>query len=148
MQERIGGIDYRKDAGKTIVLSGMAFKGQPETSDLRGSSSVYIARKLKKAGYTLRLHDFVAHTEEMQALGLGECFHDLYEACEDARLLLVLNNNKKYASVADEEVLKNSRGGFEILDAWGACTELYYCKDIKIATLGSMFIKHGSPEHV
>lgn len=125
---------------KVIVLSGMAFKGQPETSDLRGSSSVYIAEKLKKAGYRMRLHDFVARIDEMEHLGLGACYPDLYEACADARLLLVLNNHKKYASVVNKSVLRNSGEGFEILDAWGACTELYYCEDIKIATLGSMYI--------
>lgn len=133
--KRIG----RPDEKKVLVLSGMAFKGQPETSDLRGSSSVYIAEKLKKAGYTMRIHDFVARTEEMEALGLGDCFRDLYEACAGARLLLVLNNHKKYASIVNEAVLKHSREGFEILDTWGACTELYYCEDIKISTLGSMY---------
>ena len=56
--------------GKIIAISGMAFKGQPETNDLRGSSSVYIAKKLKKLGYCLNLHDFVAIPEEIIALNL------------------------------------------------------------------------------
>lgn len=125
--------------GKIVALSGMAFKGQPETSDLRGSSSVYIARKLKKAGYQMHLHDFVALPEEMEALGLGKCFGSLYSACEDASLLLVLNNHKKYASVCSSAPLYYEKGGFEVLDAWGACTELYGCGEVKIATLGNMF---------
>ncbi|MCM1100402.1 MAG: nucleotide sugar dehydrogenase [Clostridium sp.] len=124
---------------KIIALSGMAFKGQPETSDLRGSSSVYIAEKLKNAGYKMNLHDFVALPEEMEALHLGTCFDDLYAACADARLLLVLNNHKKYASVMGDTSLMFSKGGFEILDSWGACTELHYCEGIKISTLGNMF---------
>ena len=125
--------------GKIVALSGMAFKGQPETSDLRGSSSVYIARKLQKAGYRMHLHDFAALPEEMEALGLGKCFGSLYGACEGARLLLVLNNHKKYASVGSHASLYYQKGGFEILDAWGACTELHYCGEVKIATLGNMF---------
>lgn len=124
---------------KIIALSGMAFKGQPETSDLRGSSSVYIAEKLKNAGYKMNLHDFVALPEEMEALHLGTCFDDLYAACADARLLLVLNNHKKYASVMGDDSLMFSKDGFEILDSWGACTELHYCEGIKISTLGNMF---------
>lgn len=127
------------DGHKVIALSGMAFKGQPETSDLRGSSSVYIGEKLKKAGYKMNLHDFVAIPKEMEELGLGKCFDDLYDACAGARLLLILNNHKKYASVMGDAVLMNSRDGFEILDAWGACTELHYCDGIKISTLGNMF---------
>lgn len=124
---------------KVIALSGMAFKGQPETSDLRGSSSVYIAEKLKAAGYKMNLHDFVALPEEMEALHLGAVYDNLYDACADARLLLVLNNHKKYASVMDSPEIRYSKGGFEVLDSWGVCTELYYCDDVKVQTLGNMF---------
>ena len=122
-----------------LALSGMAFKGQPETSDLRGSSSVYIAEKLKEAGYKLNLHDFVAIPEEMQALELGVVYNDLHDACANADALLVLNNHKKYGSVTDDAVFYNERGNFRILDAWGACTELYYVPKIQISTLGNMF---------
>lgn len=124
---------------KIIALSGMAFKGQPETSDLRGSSSVYIANKLKAAGYKMNLHDFVALPEELKALNLGTVYNDLHDACANARALLVLNNHKKYASIMDDQVFHFSKDGFEIFDSWGVCTELYYCEDIKISTLGNMF---------
>lgn len=66
---------------KEILLTGMAFKGVPETSDLRGSSSVKIAEKLKEKGYVIRLHDFIADEKEMLSLGLGKVFSDLNEAC-------------------------------------------------------------------
>lgn len=135
VQNKIGA----PDDNKVIALSGMAFKGQPETSDLRGSSSVYIAEKLKAAGYKMNLHDFCALPEEMEALKLGTYFHDLYDACSKASLLLVLNNHKKYASVMSNASLLYSKNGFEILDSWGACTELYYSNDVKISTLGNMF---------
>lgn len=75
-----------------IALSGMAFKGQPETSDLRGSSSVYIAQKLKALGYKMNLHDFVALPDELSELGLGTVYENLFDACSNAILLLVLNN--------------------------------------------------------
>lgn len=133
--KKIGG----PSENKVIALSGMAFKGQPETSDLRGSTSVYIAKKLRQAGYRLNLHDFVAIPEEMEALNLGEVYGDLHDACENAGVLLVLNNHKKYSSLTGDPVFYNSRNGFEILDSWGACTELHYCDEIKISTLGNMF---------
>ena len=122
-----------------LALSGMAFKGQPETSDLRGSSSVYIAEKLKAAGYKMNLHDFVALPEEMDALHLGTVYRDLHDACANARLLLILNNHKKYGSVMDDPVFHYSNNGFEILDSWDACTELHYCDEVKISTLGNLF---------
>lgn len=125
---------------KVLALSGLAFKGQPETSDLRGSSSVYIAEKLRKAGYKMNLHDFAALPDEMKALGLGIVYNDLHDACANAKVLLVLNNHKKYGLVMDDPVFHHSKDGFEILDSWGACTELYYCDEVKISTLGNMFI--------
>ena len=127
---------------KIIALSGMAFKGEPVTSDLRGSSSVYIAEKLKKLGYRMNLHDFVALPQEMKALNLGDYYSDLYDACRNASALLVLNNNKKYSTVLEREELRARSlpggGVFEILDSWNVCTELHYSSGVKISTLGSM----------
>lgn len=136
VEKRIG--EPGKD--KVIALSGMAFKGQPETSDLRGSSSVYIAKKLYELGYNLHLHDFVALHDEMEKLQLGKVFTNIYDACKEASLLLVLNNNKRYATLQADECLSNSKNRFAILDSWGVCTELYYCDDIDISTLGNMNI--------
>lgn len=135
VKEKIG----EPSEDNVVALSGMAFKGQPETSDLRGSSSVYIAEKLKAAGYKLNLHDFVAIPEEMEALGLGTVYDTLHDACKNAKVLVVLNNHKKYGSVMDDAVFHHSRSGFEILDSWNVCTELQFCNDIKISTLGNMF---------
>ena len=137
VKKRIGDA---KGSSKTIVLSGMAFKGQPETSDLRGSSSVYIARKLHELGYRLYLHDYVAHRREMENLQIGEVFDNIYDACKNASLLLILNNNKKYSTLQADECLSKSKKGFAILDSWGVCTELYYSSDIDISTLGNMDI--------
>lgn len=124
---------------KIVAISGIAFKGQPETSDLRGSSSVYIARKLKKAGYKMNLHDFVALPDEMKALNLGTVYNDLSDACANAKVLLVLNNHKRYASVMDDVVPHYSETGFEILDSWDVCTELHYSENVRLSTLGTMF---------
>ena len=100
-----------------IVLSGMAFKGRPETSDLRGSSSVNIARKLHAAGFELRLHDFSAYPEELRALNFGEVFTDLAVACEGASALLVLNNHRKYLEL-------EMAVPFAVLDIWQVCKKI------------------------
>ncbi len=120
---------------KVLLLTGMAFKGVPETSDLRGSSSVYIARKLKKRGYKLRLHDFVAKREELQALDLGEVYDDLNQACDGIAGMLVLNNCSRYHSFHFEHEMK----GISILDIWDCCDELREKNDTD--TIGNMLIK-------
>ena len=111
-----------------IVLSGMAFKGRPVTSDLRGSSSVNIAKKLHAIGYKLRLHDFAAAPSELQALKLGEVFDDLDSACENASALLILNNHERYSE------LKLRRADLLILDAWNVCRQI----DGNVFTPGNM----------
>ena len=111
----------RKVPGKTIALSGIAFKGRPETSDLRGSSSVNIARKLYAMGYELRLHDFAAYPDELQALGLGRVCGSLSEACEGADAVMILNNHEKYSDITRQEL-----GSDEILvlDSWQVCEKI------------------------
>lgn len=126
---------------KTVALSGMAFKGQPETSDLRGSSSVYIARKLHALGYKLNLHDFVALPHEMEALGLGTVYEDFYKACENASVMLVLNNHKKYFDIQEKAEILKSKNGFAILDSWGVCRNLHNNANINISTLGNFLIR-------
>ena len=111
-----------------IVLSGMAFKGRPATSDLRGSSSVNIARKLHAIGYKLRLHDFAADPIELKALNLGEVFDDLDSACENASALLILNNHERYSD------LKLRRADLLIFDAWNVCRNI----EGDVFTLGNM----------
>lgn len=122
---------------KAVVLSGMAFKGVPETSDLRGSSSVYIAQKLAAKGYTLRLHDYVAHRDEMQQLNLGEVYDSLEDACQGAGVLLVLNNHKKYEQLQPFPALEQDH--FAVLDAWDVCAELRNGGK-SVSTLGNLCI--------
>lgn len=136
VHSRIG--DARPD--QIVALSGMAFKGQPVTSDLRGSSSVYIARKLHAAGYRLRLHDYAARREELEALSLGEVCMNLEDACRDAALLLVLNNHKEYAALKALPVSEEDTARFTVLDAWGVCRDLYQNPHVNIYTLGNMMI--------
>ena len=53
---------------------------------------------------------------------------------------LVLNDHRKYLTLSDNTIFNNGRNKFKILDAWNVCTELHYCSEINIYTLGNMFI--------
>ena len=126
-------VDWAKNqtgGRKPLVLSGMTFKGFPETSDLRGSASVNIARKLKSAGFSLRLHDFTAYNSEMQSLNLGEVFEDLSAACQGAAALLILNNHRKYLEL-------ELSVPFAVLDVWQVCKKI---QTPKYCTIGNLLI--------
>ena len=96
----------------------MAFKVRPATSDLRGSSSVNIARKLFAAGYSLRLYDFVAPADDLKNLRLGTVFENLSAACKGAAALLVLNNHERYENFSLPE------SNLLVLDAWQVCKKI------------------------
>lgn len=123
-------VKQRVTSDKPVVLSGMAFKGRPATSDLRGSSSVNIARKLFAAGYSLRLHDFTTPAEDLAALNVGAVVEDLSAACEGAAALLVLNNHERYENFT----LPESK--LAIFDAWRATK-------LNAATPGNFLLEEG-----
>ena len=121
--------------GKTIALSGMAFKGRPETSDLRGSPSVNIARKLYAMGYELRLQDFAAYPDEMQALGLGRVCGNLREACDGADAVMILNNHERYIDLTREDLGSEK---ITVLDSWQVCRNIH-----DAYSLGNMLLSEG-----
>ncbi|MEM9363423.1 MAG: nucleotide sugar dehydrogenase [Bacteroidota bacterium] len=124
-----------------IGMSGMAFKGVPETSDLRGSVAVNIARKIKKMGYSIFLHDYVADINEMTDLNLGDIETDFYSLVEKTSVILIMNNNPNYRTIDfDKIIANNSRKYF--LDSWNVLDGMSdEEKKISVKTLGDYMIE-------
>lgn len=129
-------VQVHAKKGDILTLSGMAFKGNPPTNDLRGSSSVRIAKKLVDAGYTLLIHDFVASRQELEDLELGEIVSEIPEAFPESRVLLILNNHEKYG---DLDLFGNdSKSDLIVLDVWDCCRDLGNDVTGSVYTIGSM----------
>ncbi|MGD1945402.1 MAG: nucleotide sugar dehydrogenase [Croceivirga sp.] len=126
--------NFEKD--QVIGMSGMAFKGVPETSDLRGSVAVNIARKIKSMGYEIVLHDFIADSNEMSELGLGPTENDFYKLVAKSDGILIMNNNPNYKKIDSEKIIsENSNKHF--LDSWNASSLVANSeKNILVHTLG------------
>ena len=135
LEESVADWAKRKVPGKTIALSGMAFKGRPETSDLRGSPSVNIARRLYAMGCELRLHDFAAYPDEMESLNLGRVCRTLKEACEGADAVMILNNHEKYTDITRADLGSED---IMLLDAWQVCKNI-----TGSYSLGNMLLNEG-----
>lgn len=77
-----------------ITLAGLAFKGQPETDDLRGTMAIPALRALQAEFPTARFRGFdaIVPQEEIAKLGL-EPVASLEEAFRGTHLLLILNNH-------------------------------------------------------
>lgn len=123
---------------EVIGISGMAFKGRPSTSDMRGSSSLNIAKKLHAEGFKLRLHDFTVPLKDLQDLHLGESFVNLYDAVKDLNCLLILTNHIAYQDIDDSLLLESMSERTKILDIWNNLNESGLSSNNKhILTIGT-----------
>ena len=127
-----------------IAISGLAFKGQPQTSDLRDSDSLKVVLKLHALGYQVLLHDFIASSEEIKSYEVGKYFSDFFNLIEEADHLLVLNNCNKYKSLNLKHVMQSFNENSKILDIWDVFETSIFLKDSKqVQTLGNMLIVEG-----
>ena len=78
-------------AGLRVLLVGMAFKGWPETSDVRSSSSLIVAEELRARGCELTANDAIVEPVELERLGLSAV--SLEDGVRDADAVLILNNH-------------------------------------------------------
>ncbi len=101
---------------RSVLVCGLAFKGEPETGDLRNSTSIEIAHELLQRGVEVRAHDPVASKEEIAAFGLSPV--DLPEGYKNADAVLFLNNHRSYRNTLFEEVLPLMSAPPLVFDAW------------------------------
>lgn len=98
----------------SILVAGMAFKGIPETNDLRNSSGVSIALELKKHGFEVAVFDAVCQPAEFEALGLH--FVDMIVGARDANVIMIMNNHP--GNVPDGLLQKLEGRAVLLFDGW------------------------------
>ncbi|MEE2904392.1 MAG: nucleotide sugar dehydrogenase [Myxococcota bacterium] len=105
------------DSGNTKILAcGLAFKGEPETGDLRSSTGAEIALDLKARGWNVVGHDPVASAEDIRQIGLEAAEFD--DAIGEAAVLLVLNNHRFYRNLDIAKFVRQMPERPIIFDTW------------------------------
>lgn len=74
-----------------ILIIGMAFKGVPATNDLRGSTSVTIAREMMALGCNVYCYDAVVTSAELSSIGLS--LVSLDQCLPNVDAVFILNNH-------------------------------------------------------
>tara|TARA_B110000046_G_scaffold65207_1_gene72681 strand:- start:123 stop:1871 length:1749 start_codon:yes stop_codon:yes gene_type:complete len=107
-----------------ILFCGLAFKGYPETGDIRNSSSVEIIKIFLKHNYDLYGYDAVASSEEIESIGLS--YHDINSGFDEFDAVLFLNNHTKFQKINPFNMVSNMKEKPIIFDGW----DLFQDKEI------------------
>ena len=86
-------IELFKVRVNKIAVVGLAFKGNPETNDIRGSTSLEFVRRIEKK-YQVRIYDFGMNKIEIKNLNLLVGKNDV-EIPKDIDCIFILNDHIK-----------------------------------------------------
>jgi UDP-N-acetyl-D-mannosaminuronic acid dehydrogenase len=125
-----------------IGITGLAFKGKPVTSDLRGSNSINLCKYFINEEFNLNLHDFSANKNEIIEMNLGDYYESFNEFIKDSDVIIISNNHPNYYLYNFELDLKNKI----IIDLWSVLDKEYFnsLTNVKYYTLGNLFIQSNN----
>ena len=118
-----------------ILIIGLAFKGWPETNDLRGSNGLDLAINLQKKCNSLYVYDALVPKEEFHNFNLDFC--DIYKMnILKFDAVFIMNNHPK--NIKDDFLKSFVNNKVLVFDGWNQIdkrTAMSY-KNIKYANLG------------
>ena len=117
-----------KNKNIKIALLGMAFKGVPPTSDLRGSMSLKVLKLLEKyySQNQIVLFDPVIQTHELKKEISGNFLftNSLSNAAKDASVVIFANNHPDLSSLDPFQIYKLMKSNGFIYDYWNLFSNL------------------------
>lgn len=125
--------------GAVVSFCGIAFKGQPETDDVRGTPSVALIQAFRERFPTARLrgHDFAVSNDVIASLEVEPA--TIEQAFADATLVVVSNNNARYERLDFESLLPTLSRPSLVFDCWN-CLHI----DRASTPVGVTYVRLGS----
>ncbi len=109
--------NLNKKKNAKIFITGFAFKGNPETSDIRLSTTISLLDLFKRNRFNnIWGHDFKVDKNEIKKLGINSC--SLEKGFINADAVLIMNNNKKYEDLNILNLFKKARKPLLFYDSW------------------------------
>lgn len=114
-------LDALEESGKnlaeaSVFVAGFAFKGEPETNDLRGSPALDVVEAMRDSVGVITGYDFVIPQADIEAHGIG--WRELEEGFAGADAVLFMNNHRSLASVNVYKLVKHMRLPGIFFDGW------------------------------
>ena len=110
-------VNIGKDIDRSVIsIVGIAFKGSPETSDLRDSISLHFLEYLKETNASVRVYDPVISKDELAGL-LGQPV-DLVSAFDGADAVVIMNNHHSYMNWNVPSLVEKMNHPAVLIDTW------------------------------
>lgn len=127
-----------------IALCGMAFKGMPETDDLRGTPSKLVLDELTNTFTDAKvvIQDFACADKDLEST-FGYKSVTIEEAFRDSDLVVIANNNKRYGDLDLETLFASMSNDGIIYDFWNVIPArgISSFTSIRYLSLGNLDIK-------
>jgi UDP-N-acetyl-D-mannosaminuronic acid dehydrogenase len=105
----------------TVLLCGIAYKGVPQTGDVRGCAAVPIAERLRPSVQEVLAQDFIVEPEVMNSLGFTSV--SLEEGIARAQACVFVNNHPGYQRKEVTDMLRSVGRPFAVVDVWNLLDE-------------------------
>lgn len=114
--ELLSGVGKSLKDAKVLIV-GFAFKGEPETSDLRDSTTLWFLDELKRRG-TTRIYgaDPVVTAAEIEALGVTAC--SISDGFKGADAVFFMNNHRSYVNLPLIDLIGTLAKPAVFFDGW------------------------------
>jgi UDP-N-acetyl-D-mannosaminuronic acid dehydrogenase len=124
----------KENAEIKIFVIGFAFKGYPETDDIRDSPTLTIVKELKKQFKNIVGYDPIVSNNEIEKLGVSVT--DLENGFLNADCVIIVNNHKSYQTMNIDNLLKTSKKNCIFVDCWALFDKLKSNPNIKYTGVG------------
>ena len=125
-----------KPSALKIFILGIAFKGEPETSDMRFSPAVDIIKELQQKFKNIFVYDPIVKVNELRKAGLKPV--SLTNGFKDSNCILVLNNHHSFRDLDIYNLLMKMKKPGYFFDGWNLFPReaIEGVKGIKYGTFG------------
>jgi UDP-N-acetyl-D-mannosaminuronic acid dehydrogenase len=111
---------------KKVSILGLAFKGIPETDDLRGSTAISLLRHLRESFPQAQLYAFDPVVSQQKIIELGAIpLSRKEEAFDGANLVVIHNNHAEFSKLSLPVMAQNMSNNSIIYDFWNLHPEIY-----------------------
>lgn len=116
-----------------IVLAGIAFKGSPETDDMRGSMAFKLLHYLHEYFNEphIRIYDPVIDTQKLvKQFPNYEICDSIEASVQESDIMIIGNNHPKLGSIHPKNIKKNMKKNSFIFDVWNHFSDSDMLKEL------------------